>query len=112
MSFYCVIKTEIKNKKYLIAALQEMQKRGELQKVEINEKKETMEVDRDGDKLKISKEKSGSFEIGGDNRVVNAFSKRLKQIYALETIKDNMPLDFEISQETETEGEIKILLKG
>ena len=36
----------------------------------------------------------------------------LKQIYALESIKDNLPLDFEIAQETEIEGEIKILLKG
>jgi hypothetical protein len=113
MSFYCVIQTKISNKKHLIAALTEMRRRGELSSVEHNERKETFDIDRDGDKLKISQNrKSGDFEVGGDNRVVNRFANRLKQIYALEAIKDNMPLDFEVVEEEETGGEIHILLKG
>ena len=62
--------------------------------------------------ITLSMEKSGNYQVGGDNRVVNRFSDRLKQIYAYESIKDNLPLDFEISKETETSGEIHILLKG
>jgi len=112
MSFYTVLKTELKNKKYIIAALKEMEKRGELLKCEINEKKETMEVDRDGDIITVSRQKDGNYEVAGDARVVKTFSDRLKQIYALESIKDNLPLDFEIAQETESVGEIQILLKG
>jgi len=113
MSFYTVIQTELKNKKYVVAALMELRKRGEITACKINEKKETMEVDRSGDIIKVSKNKMGDFELGGDNRVVQNFSNKLKQFYALESIKDNLPLDFEIVEEKETiAGEIKILLKG
>ncbi len=113
MSFYCVIQTKISNKHHLIAALTELRRRGELSSVEHNERKETFEVDRDGDKLKISQnKKTGDFEIGGDNRVVNRFANRLKQMYALEAIKENMPLDFEVVEEEESGGEIRILLKS
>ena len=112
MSFYTVIKTRIKNRKYLIAALAEMKQKGEIQKCVENEKKETIEIDRDGDAITISMEKSGEYQIGGDNRVVGPFSDRLKQAYALESIKDNIPLDFEVASEQETAaGEILILLK-
>ncbi|MDH4099221.1 MAG: hypothetical protein OEV28_01445 [Nitrospirota bacterium] len=113
MSFYTVIKTELSNKKYLICALSEMKKRGEITSFLENERKETIEVDRDGDIMTIAKEKTGqNFELAGDNQVVQKFSNRLKQFYAYESIKDNLPLDFEIATETETEGEIRILLKG
>lgn len=113
MSFYTVIKTELASKKYILAALAEMKKRGEIREFVHNERKETIEVDQDGDILNIAKEQAGNYEIGGDNRVVNRFSNRIKQLYAYESIKDNIPLDFEIATETETvEGEIKILLKG
>jgi hypothetical protein len=113
MSFYTVIQTELKNKKYVLAALMELRKRGEITECKVNEKRETMEVDRSGDKIKIAKNKQGAFELGGDNRVVQNFSNKLKQYYALESIKDNLPLDFEIAEEKETiDGEIKILLKG
>lgn len=112
MSFYTVIKTELSSRKYIICALEEMKRRGEIKNFVKNEKKETIEVDRDGDIINIAKEKSGNFELGGDNRVVNPFSNRLKQFYALEAIKDNLPLDFEIAKETEMAGEIQILLKG
>lgn len=112
MSFYTVIKTELSSRKYLICALEEMKKRGEITSFVANERKDTVEVDRDGDILNVVREKAGSYQIGGDNRVLNAFSNRLKQIYAYESIKDNLPLDFEIASEQETEGEIRILLKG
>lgn len=113
MSFYTVIRTELKNKGYIVAALMEMRKRGEILKCKINEKKETIEIDRDGDAIKVTREKAGGFEVAGDARVVKVFSDRLKQMYALESIKDNLPLDFEIDSETETAtGEIKLLLKG
>ncbi|MBI5492594.1 MAG: hypothetical protein HY893_06660 [Deltaproteobacteria bacterium] len=112
MSFYTVIKTELNNKKYIICALEELKRRGEIKNFIKNEKKETIEVDRDGDIINLSKEKSGNYQMGGDNRVVNTFSNRLKQIYAYESIKDNLPLDFEIAKENETAGEIQILLKG
>jgi len=112
MSFYTVIRTQLSNKKYVICALEELKRKGEITSFVHVGKKETIEVDRDGDIMNITLEKSGNYQVGGDNRVVNRFSDRLKQIYALESIKDNLPLDFEIAQETETEGEIKILLKG
>ncbi|MBI5642199.1 MAG: hypothetical protein HY954_01845 [Deltaproteobacteria bacterium] len=112
MSFYTVIKTQLSNKKYIICALEELKKRGEITSFVKNDRKETIEVDRDGDIINIAQEKTGNFEVGGDNRVVNRFSDRLKQFYAYESIKDNLPLDFEISKETENAGEIQILLKG
>jgi len=113
MSFYCVIKTEIKNKKYLIAALHELRRRGELTSVEHVERKDTFNLDRDGDKITVSLDrKTGSYGVGGDARVAARFSNRLKQMYALESIKDNMPLDFEVASETEEAGEIRVILKG
>lgn len=113
MSFYTVIKTDLSNRKYIICALEEMKKRGEVTSFLVNERKETIEIDRDGDIVTIVKEKTGSgFELAGDNRVIQGFSNRLKQFYAYESIKDNLPLDFEIVRETETAGEIQILLKG
>ena len=65
-----------------------------------------------GDIITIGKSKEGNYQVEGDARVVNAFSKRLKQIYAYESIKENLPLDFEIVQEKEVAGEMKIVLKG
>lgn len=113
MSFYTKIQTQLKNKQYVMAALVELRKRGEITECKIDEKREIMEVDRSGDIIKVSKSKQGNFELGGDNRVVQSFSNKLKQFYALESIKDNLPLDFEIAEEQETiAGEIKILLKG
>jgi hypothetical protein len=112
MSFYTVIKTELSNKKYIICALEELKKRGEIKSFVKNEKKETFEVDRDGDIINIAKEKTGNFEIGGDARAARNFSNKLKQFYAYESIKDNLPLDFEIAKENETAGEIQILIKG
>lgn len=112
MSFYAKIKTELCNKKYIISALAELKRRGEITTYEINERKEKIEVDRDGDMLNICKEKSGNnMEVHGDARVARVFTNRLKQIYAYESIKDNLPLDFEIAKETEEVGEILILLK-
>ena len=111
MSFYTVIKTELNSKKYILCALAEMKKRGEIKNYVENERKETIEVDRDGDVLNIVRQKEG-FDLAGDNRVVNTFSKRLKQFYAYESIKENIPLDFEIAKETEVAGEIQIILKG
>ena len=112
MSFYTVIKTELNGKKYIICALEEMKRRGEIRTFIKNEKKDSIEIDRDGDIVTLNKVGSGNAEMAGDNRVVQQFSGRLKQFYALEAIKDNLPLDFEIVSETETAGEIKILLKG
>ncbi len=112
MSFYTVIKTQLNNKKYIVCALEELKRKGEITNFVNIEKKGSIEVDRDGDIINITKEKTGNYQVGGDNRVVNRFSDRLKQFYALESIKDNLPLDFEIAQEVESEGEIKILLKG
>lgn len=111
MSFYTVIKTELSSKKYILCALVEMKKRGEIKNYVENERKETIEVDRDGDIISIVKQKEG-FDLAGDNRVVNTFSRRLKQFYAYESIKENIPLDFEIAKETEIGGEIQIILKG
>jgi len=113
MSFYTVIKTELSNRKYIICALEEMKQRGEVTSFLSNERKETIEIDRDGDIINIVRERSGnSFELAGDNRVVQGFSNRLKQMYAYASIKDNLPLDFEIAKETETAGEIRLVLKG
>lgn len=112
MSFYTTIKTEITNKKYILCALEEMRRRGEITNFQLNERKEKIEIDRSGDIINILKEKTGSFEVAGDARVVRPFSDRLKQFYAYESIKDNLPLDFEIARESETAGEIVILLKG
>lgn len=112
MSFYAKIKTELSNKKYIICALAELKKRGEITTYVMNEKKEKIEVDRDGDMLNICKEKSGNnMEVQGDARVARVFANRLKQMYAYESIKDNLPLDFEIVKETEVAGEILIMLK-
>lgn len=113
MSFYCVIKTELSNKKYLVAALSEMQKRGEITKYIVNEKKEKIEVNREGEIVNITKEKeTNNFEIAGISRPAREITDRLKQLYAYESIKDNLPLDFEIARETEQAGEIVIMLKG
>ncbi|MBE9531706.1 MAG: hypothetical protein IME98_02745 [Proteobacteria bacterium] len=112
MSFYTKIQTEIKDKQLLICALEELKHRGEINEFTLSKKKESIEVDRDGDILNISKEKTGLFNMAGDNRIVSSFSKRLAQIYAYEAIKENLPFDFEITEETEIAGEIKILLKG
>ena len=112
MSFYTTIKTEITDKKYVLSALEEMKRRGEITNFQFHEKKEKIEIDRSGDIINIAKEKTGNFEVAGDARVVKSFSDRLKQFYAYEAIKDNLPLDFEIAKESETAGEIVILLKG
>ncbi len=112
MSFYTVIKTELKNGKYVVAALEELKKKGEITSFVKSERKEEFEVNRDGDMINIAEEKTGNFQVAGDNRVVQSFSNRLKQMYAYESIKDNLPLDLEIAKETETAGEILILLKG
>jgi len=112
MSFYTVIKTEITDKKYVLCALEEMKKRGEITNFQFHKKKEEIEVDRSGDILNIVREKTGNYAVGGDARVVKSFSDRFKQFYAYESIKDNLPLDFEIARESETAGEIMILLKG
>ena len=111
MSFYTVIQTEIKDKQILICALEALKHRGEINEFSLNEQKETIEIDRDGDIVNIAKEKTGLFNMAGDNRVVSSFSRRLAQIYAYEAIKENLPLDFEIAEEIESAGEIKILLK-
>lgn len=112
MSFYTVIKTEISNKKYAICALEEMKRRGEITNFSVIGKKETIEVDREGDIISLAKEKSGNFNMAGDARAINTFGDRFKQLYAYEVIKDNLPLDFEIAKESETAGDILILLKG
>jgi hypothetical protein len=111
MSFYLKLQIQLDNRKYLMAALREMAKNGELTRFEENEKKESIEIDRNGDIIKIIKAKLGGYELGGDAQVVKSFADRLKQVYALESIKDNMPLDFEIVKETESAGEILLLLK-
>ncbi len=112
MSFYTKIQTEIKDKQLLICALEELKHRGEITEFSLNAKKGSIEVDRDGDVVNIAKEKTGLYNMAGDNRVVGSFSKRLTQIYAYEAIKENLPLDFEITEDMEIAGEIKILLKG
>jgi hypothetical protein len=112
MSFYTVIQTELKSRRHVICALEELKKRGEITSFVLNEKKETVTVDRHGDILSLALEKTGNYGVAGDARAVRAFSRRLAQMYAYAAIKDSMPFDFEIAQETESGGEIKILLKG
>ena len=112
MSFYTVINTELSNMELIICALEELQSRGEIKVFDYNKNKETIEVDRDGDILNIVKERSGNYQVGGDARVAERFAQRLKQIYAYETIKENLPLDFEIATENEVAGEIRIMLKA
>ncbi|MBI5756550.1 MAG: hypothetical protein HZA12_06455 [Nitrospirae bacterium] len=113
MSFYCVIKTELSKKKYIIAALAEMQRRGEITNYEISKRKEQIKVDRDGEVVTVSRgSENSNFEVAGISRPARELTDRLKQIYAYESIKDNLPLDFEIAKETEEAGEIVILLKG
>jgi hypothetical protein len=113
MSFYAKIKTELSNKKYIMCALAELERRGEITSYEVSERKEKIKVDIDGDILNICKEKSGNnMEVQGDVRRARVFANRLKQIYAYESIKDNLPLDFEIVKEVEEAGEILILLKN
>ena len=113
MSFYCVIKTELSKKKYIIAALAEMQRKGEITNYTLSKTKEKIEVDRAGEVVTISRTNENSnFEIGGISRPAREISDRIKQLYAYESIKDNLPLDFEIAQETEEAGEIFITLKG
>jgi len=90
-----------------------LEKRGEIVSYQMNKKTDAIEVDRDGDLLNVAQEKSGNnFEVAGDVRIARNFADRLKQMYAYESIKDNIPLDFEIAEETERAGEIEILLKG
>ena len=112
MSFYAQIKTELTNKKYILCAIEELKKSGEITGYRIIEKKNKIEINREGDIITIVQEKSGNFEIAGDNRVINVFSNRLKQMYAYEAIKQNLPLDFEIAKETEVGSDIVIVLKG
>jgi len=113
MSFYTRIKTTMSNRQYVVAALGELEKRGEIVSFQINERNGEIEVDRDGDLLNVVQEKGGNnMEVAGDARVAKTFADRLKQIYAYESIKDNIPLDFEIAEESEQAGEIVILLKG
>jgi len=112
MSFYTVIKTELSSRKYILCAMEEMKRRGEITNFHVNERKEKIDVDRSGDIINIGKEKSGNFEVAGDARVVRQFADRFKQFYAYEAVKDNLPLDFEIAKESEEAGDILILLKG
>ncbi len=113
MSFYCVIKTELSKKKYIIAALAEMQKKGEITSYTVSKTKEKIEVDREGEVVTVSRtNENTNFEVGGISRPAREISDRMKQLYAYESIKDNLPLDFEVAQETEEAGEIVITLKG
>ncbi|MDH4226875.1 MAG: hypothetical protein OEV59_03850 [Deltaproteobacteria bacterium] len=112
MSFFTKLNTELKNKQYVLAAIAALKQTGEIKNYAINEKKESVEINRAGDIIQVVKTKTGEYELQGDARVVSAFSSRLKQLYAYEAIKDNMPLDFEIAEEIETAGEIRIVLKG
>ncbi|MDH4130145.1 MAG: hypothetical protein OEV44_15430 [Spirochaetota bacterium] len=112
MSFYAKINTQLSNKKYLLCALDELERKGEISNYQLIEKKDKIKIDRDGDILNIIKDKTGNFQVTGDVRIGRIFADRLKQIYAYESIKDNLPLDFEIAKEVEENGEISILLKG
>lgn len=112
MSFYAQIKTELNNKKYIMCALEELKRSGEITGFQVLEKKNKIEINREGDIINILQEKTGNFEVAGDSRVINTFTNRLKQIYAYESIKQNLPLDFEIAKETEVGGDIVIVLKG
>ncbi len=112
MSFFTVVRTELKNKELLIKALEELKERGEITEYELLPVKDKIRVDRDGDILTLVLDETGCFQIQGDARVVSQFSKRLKQIYAYVGIKEHLPLDFEIAEEKESAGSISILLKG
>ncbi|MEE8575339.1 MAG: hypothetical protein V3T30_07995 [Thermodesulfobacteriota bacterium] len=112
MSFYTTIQTELKNRHHVICALRELTERGEITSYNLNEEKGTITVDQGGDILLLSLEKTGNFGVAGDARLARNFTRRLTQMYAYAAIKDAMPLDFEIAQETEVAGEIKIILKG
>lgn len=112
MSFYTQIKTELTNKKYIMCAIEELKKSGEITGFRVIEKKNKIEINREGDIINILEGKTGNFEVAGDNRVINTFANRLKQMYAYESIKQNLPLDFEIAKETEVGGDIVIVLKG
>lgn len=113
MSFYCVIKTQLSNKKYIIAALTEMQRKGEITNYTLSKTKDKIEVDREGEVVTVSRvNEQSNFEVGGISRPAREISDRMKQLYAYESIKDNLPLDFEIAKETEEAGEIFITLKG
>lgn len=112
MSFYTQIKTELTNKKYIMCAIEELKKSGEITGFRVIEKKNKIEINREGDIINIFEGKTGNFEVAGDNRVINTFANRLKQMYAYESIKQNLPLDFEIAKETEVGGDIVIVLKG
>lgn len=112
MSFYTQIKTELTSRKYVLCALEELKKKGEITGYQVVDKKNKIEVNREGDIINILHAKAGNFEVGGDSRVINTFTNRLKQLYAYESIKENLPLDFEIAKESEVSGDIVILLKG
>jgi hypothetical protein len=112
MSFYTKIKTEITNKQTVLLALKEMAKRGEISSFDTHIKSGDIKIDRSGDILNITQEKDGSLQIAGDSRVANTFTNRLKQFYAYEAIKENLPLDFEIAEEHELGGDITIVLRG
>ena len=112
MSFFTVVKTELKNRELLIKALEELKERGEITEYEQIAHKDRIKVDRDGDILTLVLDRAGCYQIEGDARVVSQFSKRLKQIYAYVGIKEYLPLDFEVAEEKESAGSISILLKG
>jgi len=112
VSFYTEIKTELSSKPIVICALEELKRRGEISSFEELEKKGKIKIDRDGDIIHISQTAEGVFQIEGDSRVVSAFTNRLKQMYAYESIKMSLPLDFEIAEESELAGNISIVLKG
>ncbi len=113
MSFYCIIKTQLSNKKYVIAALAEMQRKGEITGYSVSKTKDKISVDREGEVVTVSRvNEQSNFEIGGISRPAREISDRMKQLYAYESIKDNLPLDFEIAKESEEAGEIHITLKG
>lgn len=112
MSFYTTIKTELASKATVILALRELETRGEIRAFEELKKKDKIEIDRSGDIISITKNKAGELQLEGDARIVETFLKRLKQMYAYESIKENLPLDFEIAEEAELGGDITITLKG
>ncbi|MBI5560438.1 MAG: hypothetical protein HY883_04125 [Deltaproteobacteria bacterium] len=113
MSFYTVIDTELKSKKHIILALEELKRRGEITKYGLVVKQDKIRIDRSGDIIHIGLDvKTGNFHVEGDVRVVEAFAKRLKQFYAYESIKESLPLDFEIASEREIAGDITLVLKG
>ncbi len=112
MSFYTVVSTELKNREYIISAITELVDRGEAHGYKIIEKNDNIVVERGGEKIVISVNELGEYQVEGDSRVVEAFAKRLKQMYAYASIKANLPLDFEISSEKEFAGDITLLLKG